>query len=629
MDPLPFHKRDHGIAERSKALELSLRSHLSPSDLEEHHNFKALLAQHDNDRRTKAENARRAKAERYLALEKSYSPALHPWYSPRAKGYNGDDNAHRQPFESFKGVDQHLQQRLTPLAPHEDPELRRDWEPSHDQRGCFEFEIADQKRRLARMGLVDRNSQWEYTPPQTPDPSPTPKPTNHQLARTWVPKEKPAQTTFSPPIPKPTNHHCAPKETFVPQMWVPPKPQEQQSKTPACRGWIQQVPVLKSRARKEDEQRKLVGQKFPEQRPAEQNAARQKCEQEKIHLPAAKPGNLYPGPTRIPGVLPPNHILHEDGKKQNRMSERARSELHKIKLARLEEIRYYKEENERKDREQQQQAKATLSAPKPEATKREPVKQLLAGVNRALEPKVEVAQGGAADRVEIGAFQAYSQQPLKGPKDAYEASLKCGRSFWEKYDKSYPIPGQSTDRPTGIEFARHTGTSRGEVPHDSSRTSDLRAAVEAIDKTSGNLLGISKTASDHDKTPTLEPSGVIVSGDKGNDLVGIADLSLTTIKDHPANMVPRQDAPLPPIPCAEQMSIGTKPEEDNGGVKDATEDASLADVDMHSEWEEVEHSPQDDGWSGFEQDSVDNDWTGSSSSPDMDWASDVMSEGCV
>lgn len=594
-DPLLLNKRKHGIDERSRALDLSLRKRLSASELEEHYGRKARLVQTANDPR--------AKVERFHAMEEHTPPALRRCFLPPSMGTNGDDNAYRQLFE---GVPQLSQQRPGPRAPHEDPELREDWVTSHDQRGYVEFEIADQERRLARMGLVGRNSQREGTRPQmTPEAifsSSKPKPTNHFFAQTWAPKEKSAQATLSPPTPKPTNHHCAPKETFVPQMWVPPKAQEQQSNTPTCRGWVQQVPLLKSKARKEDQQQKLPEKRPAEQKPLEQKPVQQKREQQKIQLPAAKPGNLYPGPTRIPSILPPNHILHQDDKEQSRMSERALSELHKTKLASLEIIRYYKEEKEREAEEQQH--KATLSAARPEVTKRGSVKQLLAGVNRALEQKVEVAQGGAV-----------------------EAGLKCGRSFWEKYDKSYPIPGQSPDRPTGSEFVRHTGTSRGEVPHDSSRTSDLRAAVEAIDRASGNLLEIPKTASDQDETPFLEPSSVIVSRNKEKDVPGIADLSLVAFKDHPAITVPGQDAPLPPISMAEQT--GTEPEENDGAVEDVVEDAPLGDVDMHSEWEKVEHSLQDDGWSEFEQDFASNDWKDGSSSLDLEWASDVVSEGCV
>ena len=565
LDPLLLNKRKQGIDERSKALELSLRSRLSAYEFEENYSRKARHVQGANDRR--------AKVEGFVTIEKSTFLALHPCAFPLAKGANGDDSAYGQPFEELL---QYMQQRPAPRAPHEDPELREDWEPSHDQRGYVDFEIADQKRRLARMGLVGRDSQRESTTPQMPFSSPTPKPTNHQFARTWAPTEKPAQTTLSPPVPTPTNHHCAPKETFVPQMWVPPKAQEQQNKNSACRGWIQQVPLLKSRARQEAEQRKLAGQK-----PLEQKPTRQKCEQERTRLPAAKPGSLYPGPTRIHSILPPNHILHQDDKEQSRMSERALLELHKTKLASLEVIRQHKEERDRKAGEQQQ-PKATLSAPKSGATKRESVKQLLAGVNRALEQKVEVSQGGAArtERVENGAFQPHSQQPHKGTEDA---SLKCGRRFWEKYDKSYPVLRQSPDRPIGSEFARHTGTSRGEVPHDSSRTGDLCAAVEAIDRTSGNLLEIPKTESDQDKTPIL---------------------------------------------CAEQMDTGTESEENDGAVKDVVETAPLGDVDIHLEWEEVEHSLED-GWSDVQQDFASNDSKDGSSSLDLEWVSDVVSEGCV
>lgn len=433
------------------------------------------------------------------------------------------------------------------------------------------------------------------------------------------------QTALSPPIPQPTNHPfartCAPKEKPAQQMRERSKAQEQQGESRACRQWARERPndvLVKARARQEAEQRKL---------------AQQECEQRKIHLPAAKPGNLYPGPTRIPGIPPPTHTSCDDHTGQIMMSEQPPPVPLKFKMASGEACRKYKE---RKERMNVEQRKAALSIPRPEATRIESVQHLLTGVNKALEQKAEAAEVKATETL---AFRAQLQQPHKGPEDAYEVGLKCGVKFWDQYDRNHPVSRESDDirsspslgsasaQPlatspkfqTGANVrACHPGVSRKEVPLDSSRTSDLRAAVEAIDRTSGDLLGIPKIASDQEKAPLLEPSVVSISGNREKDSVGIAGFSLVTYKDHPSILMRREDAPPRRNPWAEQTDMDTESKEGDGSVEDAVKIVQLEEEDIHLEWEEVDDSLGEDGWSDVEQDFVNNDWTGSTSSSDLE-----------
>lgn len=635
LDYLRLTQQDETTNERSKAHELSLRP-LSTSELEEHHRRKSCLF--------KAANDRLAKFERVTPVEKRALTALHHYnFAPPAIAMriNGSDGTHRQPLvaipqqcesqrkplpshphlanddhgrrqilrtngQPFEGLAKHSHPSPAPRPPqlaNEGYGQQQMFRTSRDQLGYVEFAIADQRRRMVRMGLASQDSCGEGTTPQTTDSPHAPKPTNHRLARTF-----------------------ASKEECVQHLQEQSKAQQQQSENQACGLWVHD----------QAERRKL----------AQQKREQQKREQQKVRLPAAKPGSLYPGPTRIPNPGPPNHFLRGDPKRQSVRSELTLSIHLKSKMASQET-----EEKERKAGEQQQ-PKATLWAPKPKATRTEPVKQLLDGVNKALEQKVDAVKAGAAKtaRAENDGFRAQSQQPHKGLEEQYEAGLKCGRSFWENYDKSYPMSRPphgiccfpclcpatqatvqpltaSPDRPASNDSTRHIGTSRKEVPYDSSRTSGFRAAVEAIDRTSGYLLENPKIASDQDKAPLLQPPGVLVSPNRETDVVGITNISVVTLKDHPTIVVPRQEAPLPPTPQAEQTDMGTELKGYDGGVEDVVGKAALGNVDIHLEWQEVEHDLEDDGWSDVEQDFADDDWSRNSSLQDLEWASDVVSEG--
>ena len=635
LDYLRLTKQDENLNERSKAQELSLRP-LSTSELEEHHKRKACLFKAANDRHALA----------FTVLHQCNFP-------PPAMGINGSEHAHRKPLEEipqqcesqrkpiafpphladedhgrrqilrtngqpFEGVSKDSQPSPAPRPPqwkNEEYWQRHMFRPSRDQRWYTDFELAGQKRRMARMGLASQDSCGEGTTSQTAHSPQTPKPTNHRLARTF-----------------------ASKEECVQHLQEQSKAQQQQSENPDCGLWV----------RDQAERRKLAEQKCEQQK-----REQQKREQQKKQLPAAKPGSLYPGPTRIPNFGPPHHFLHGDHKKQSRRSELTLSIHLKSKMASQGTDRDYKEEKER-TREQQQQPKATLWAPRPEATRTEPVRQPLDGVNKDLKQKVDAVKAGAAktERVENQASRAHSQQPHTSPEDRYEAGLKSGTSFSGKYDKSYPMsrplygtrcsssldPASvqpltaSPDHPAGNEVKRHTGTPQKEVTYDFSRTSGFRAAVEAIDRTSGHLLQSPRIPSDQDKVRLLEPSGVVVSPSRENGVVGIADISLVTFKDHPTIVVPRQDAPPPPpppTPQAEQTDMGTEIKEDNGGIEDVVRKMALEDVDIHLEWQEVEHCLEDDGWSDVEQDFADDKWSRTSSSLNLEWTSDVVSEGAV
>ncbi|KAL9136891.1 MAG: hypothetical protein Q9175_001897 [Cornicularia normoerica] len=602
LDYLRLDGQDDCIDERCRAHDLSVRP-LSLSELEEHYKRYACLQKFANDRWAKIEHIR--------GVEKRAFTALHQCKFTPAKANHGKDDTHRQ--LSGRILQQpHARPRPRPLdLPNEGHMEQQSLGARREQRGYSEFEIADQKRRVARMGLGGQQCHGKGATPHTTHPIPLPVPTNRRFPRTSNPKEESAQ-----------------------QMQEQSKAQEQQSETPACGPWVQERTnevLLKNRTRQEAGQRKL---------------AQQKHEQQKVQLPPAKPGNLYPGTSRISGILPPIRIAH-DNMEQNIMSELALSVHLKSKMASQEAYRKYKEEKEQ--RKEEKQRKAALSAPGSEATRTESVKQFLASVNKALEQEVEAAEVEAAETkgVEKESLRTQSQQRHKCPEDAYEACLKYGESLCYKYGKGYPIPRQfdgincspsvdfasvqaltaSLDHSIGADkSARHTGISQMEASLYSSRTSSLRAAVEAIDKTTGDLLESPKTASGQDEPPLLEPAAASILRKGYKCVVNVASLSLVTHKDLSVE-VPRQDVSLLPIPQPEQTDRGSELRENEESVEDAAKTALLRDVDIPLDWEEVDDSLGGDGWIVVEQDFVDNVLTGSSSSSDVEWASDVASEG--
>ncbi|KAF6226199.1 hypothetical protein HO133_009065 [Letharia lupina] len=584
---LDYSRLDRGddcTDERLRALELSVR-HLSASELEEHRKRKACFQKEANDQWVKIE-------EMHMVEQRAFA-ALHQCKFPPAKANNGKDNTHRQ----LSGVvRQHSQPNSRPCPlnfANEEHEQQQSPRTRHDQRGYLEFEIADQKRRLARMGLGGQQSDGECSISQAALPLRMIDPKSHLSPRT-----------------------CAPKGKHAQQMQEQSKAQEQQSETPPSGSWVHERIshiLLDAQARHDAGQR---------------NLAQQKREEQKVQLPAAEPGNLHPGPSRMSGIQPPVHTVHQDDVEQNVMSELALSVHLRSKMASQEAYRKYKEEKDRKKEEEER--KAAVSVPRSEATRTGSVKQILASVKNPLEQKVEAAMVEAAktEILQNEGLRDQSQQSQKGSEKAYETAIKYGESFWYKYDKSYPIPRQSNDHPTSAdESARHSRISQREVPLYSSRTNDLRAAIEAIDKTSGDLLESPKRASGQNEPPLLfEPSTASISRNREKCIVNAADLSLLTLK-YPSFKEFRQPVSPWPIPPGEQTDTSSESREDKANVEDAVEAAPLADVDIQLEWEEMDDSLGNEGWSDVEQDFVDSMWTGSSSSSDVEWASDVASEG--
>lgn len=421
LDFLRLKGLDDSSDEHFRALEPSIRR-LSASELEENHESKAYLKQDANDRWhrwTENQRARTSEA-RSLAF-------------PQAKVNNGRGSTHQQLYG--KNVDRaRPNSRPCPLDLTSEQLWqqhslgpRREW---REQRGYFEFETADQKRRVARMGLGGQKAHGEGTMPQTTLPPCIPEPTNHLFSRTCPPKERPAQ-----------------------QKQGQSKAQEQQNQTPASdqRGWERTSAVLLKAGAKQEAvqwnmaQHSLEDQNLAQRRRDQLTGKHQTLEPKKVQLPTAKPGNLYPGPTRIPEIIPPIHLVHADSREQSIKSELALSVRLKSKMACQEAYYNYKEKERKKKGVGEEQRKATLSIPRYEVTRTESVKQLLASVNKALEPKIEAAEVEVATTniAECKASRDQSLEPSKGPEHAYEAGPKCGESFWHKYDRNYPISRQS------------------------------------------------------------------------------------------------------------------------------------------------------------------------------------------
>ena len=333
------------------------------------------------------------------------SIALHQCRFPLAKSDNGKDNTYQQ---LPGGIFQHSQRKPRPCPLNlavEDRGQQQSLIMNHEQHGYLESESADQKRRAARTDLGGQYRGGEGTTTQTTFPPPTPEPTDHRFSRICVQNKGPTQ-----------------------QMQEQSKAPRQQSGTPSYRQWVQGVTniiPLNSQARQEAAQRQF---------------AQQKRDQQNVQLPAAKPGNQYPRPTRISG---PARTVHNNDTERSVVSDLKLSVHLKSNMGYQEKYRMYKAEKERKREEEQR--KAILSASTPEATGTESVKQLLASVNKVLEQKVEAAELEAADTKdsEVQAPQIQSQQPHRDPKDAYQDARKCGESFWHEYARSHPTLGPS------------------------------------------------------------------------------------------------------------------------------------------------------------------------------------------
>lgn len=572
---------------------------LSASELEEHHKRKACLKQDANDRWGRWTENQRART-----LE------ARPVACPPANVNNGTGNIHRQLFgETFEYARPKPRQSPCPLdLTSEHLWQQRSLGPRREQRGYFEFENADQKRRVARMGLGGQRTHWEGAMPQTTRPPRTPEPTNHLLPRSHPPKER-----------------------LVRRKHEQLEAQEQQSETSAFRqqGWKRtNTALLKAGAGQEEGQWKaaqnsLENQIFARQRREQPKGEHQTLEPQKLQLPTAKPGNLYPGPTRISEITPPIRFGHADSREDSIKSELPLSMHLKSKMA-CQEAYCKHEEKERKKMEGD--TKATLCISRHEVTRTEYVKRLLASVNKALELNIEASEVEAAKTniAEGKTSGDQSPEPSKGPENPFEAGPKCGESFWHRYDRSHPMFRQSDDCRVGLKTLA-LGTGPSQVSLDPSQLSDLHAAVEAIDRTSGDLLESPKAISDQHESPLLQSSTVSISQNREESAVSVSGLSRAPHK-HPSVKTPNQSMSPPPTPRAEQTDLSSNPRQDKEGGREAT-GAAQWDVNIELEWEEVDGGLGDDEWIDVEQDFEHIVGTGNLSSSDVEWASDAGSEG--
>ena len=557
-------------------------------------------------RLTQDANGGWAQIEQVHTVKNRASTALHQCTAPLAKADKGENDTHRQ----LPGGDLQNSQRKPRPSPLnlavEDYVQQQHLSTKREHSGYSEFEAADQERRLARMGLGGRQYHGERAIPQTTLPLPIPEPTNHLSPQT-----------------------CVSKRTFVPQMQKQPKAQNQQNERPAYGPWMRKSTNdmrLDARARQEARERR----------------AQQKREEQKVQLPAAKPGNSYPGPSRIAG---PVRTVDTDDIERGIMSDLALSVQLKSKLAGQEAYRKYKEEERKREEEQR---KATLSMSIHEATRTESVKQLLTSVRKAQEQKVEAAELEAADPVSLESevLRAQSQQRHQDPKDAYGATRRFRERFWSMYSTNYPMAKKSTAThcspsfdPTSIQpliaspghskgaggSPRHSRTPQREVIFDSSRKSDYRSATEAIDKVSGDLLESPKTASTQDKSSVVEPWMASKSPSREECVANDASVPLVSHKDQSVN-APKQDVSPLPVSQARETHMSPEVRPDREITESAVEVAPHGSLDMQMEWEEIDYSLEDDGWSDVEQDIEDDARAGKPDSSDVEWASDVASE---
>ena len=605
LDYLHLNGQDSSVDERVRAHELSVRP-LSLYEVEEHHKRHASLQRYANDH-----------LKLVRATDNGPITALRQHKTLPAKTHNGKNCT--QSERSSGVTNATARPRSRPLhIPSQNYREQQILDPTCEKRGHTEFEISDQERRVARMGLGTQKCCGKGATPHTTPALPESVPTSHQSLRVRVPERKPIQ-----------------------QIQEQPKAQVQYSKSPACCSLVQERnndTLLESQAREEA---------------GRQQSARE-CEQEmvqKVQLPAAKPGSLYPGPSRISDTLHPLHAKME----QAILSEIGNSAYQKSKRASREAYFQYKEE----ERELEEKRKGALSAPGSVsvATRTESVKRLLANVNKPLEQEVGAVGVEVADTrgVQNEAFLIQSQEPHKRTVDAFEAADSHGESICYDYNNGTPRspsvgfaseqPSKaSPDHPTAATVADRLAPQTGTIQREASTSSELSgvgAAVEAIDKTNGDLLGSPKTASGPGKPPeaNLKPLSIKRYGNK--IVVHLARVSLGTLGKRSFDMS-RQDVSPLPVPQPEQRDMSSEvkiaPEavdalklvlvvdstESRGAaesMEDTVEDA------IESGWERIDDCFGDDEWSVVEQDSVIEVSTESPGSSDMEWAFDVDSEG--
>ena len=595
LDRLRLNGQEEGIDDCFRALEFR-SGPLSASELEEYYRHKA-LAREANGRWARVEQVRPVR-NRAFTLPNQCS-------IPVAKVDHGKNSTHGQ---RPGGIIQHSQPKPGPhpVNPAVDGrEEQRILRTRREQSEFLEFQTAEWKRRVARVELdaqkYHRESPASYTtlPPLEPDP------TDRLFSPAYVPIVRPVRQT----------HEQS-------------KAEKRQRETPVCGHWVPQGTndvLLNARAMQE------AGRGKPTQ---------QTHEQGKVQLPAARPGSLYPRPSRMSG---PVRITHDIDLDRSIMSDLALSVHLKSKMACQEAYRRCKEERERKKEEEQR--KASLSGPTSEATRTESVKQLLASVKKVLEPKVEAGETDA-DGLDDEALRAQPQLPHGDLRDASEAARKRGQSFWHEYARSYPTPRQpdgihcstshdsasvqpmtaSPDRWKGAdEEARHT---QNEVPLDPSRTSDYRAAIEAIDKVSGDRLRSPETASGRDEPSSIEPSTASLLRTIEKCVAKVGRASLVVRKDPPAAKSSENNVAAPPVSQTGErdtspVSRGGEDENEHGVAVDTAATAEArGDLDIEMEWLDVGGAfADDDAWSDVERDFEEEDGrTGGTGGEDVEWA---------
>lgn len=364
----------------------------------------------------------------------------------------------------------------------------------------------------------------------------------------------------------------------------------------------------------------------------------QKCDQQEVQLPAAKLDNLHSGLSRTAATMSPTRGVRDDDMEQSVMSELAHTVHLKSKMATQEDYRKYRDEKARK-KEEEEQCHAPGSVPRPEITRTESVKQLLAGVNKVLKQKVEPVdiEASTTKGIENMAPLAQSQQLHEGREGAYKV-LKCVEDpfyGWNRNSARFKLsdgiyysakcefyvraaliasPGHSI---SADEPACHTEVSREEVPPHFSRTNDISTKVEANDMASDDLVVSSKFASSQDEPSHLEPSAVFIVQDREKILVNVADLP--PVKESLQHV-------LLPISQANQTDMSPEIRDDAEGTEVGAETAPPGDITIQMEWETVDDGLGCDGWSDVEQEYLDDVWEGSLSSSDVEWATDLASE---
>ena len=566
LDYLGLNGQDKAVKGCFRVSDLNSRP-LTPSEVEEYHRRQA--------RRSQEANSRWARPEQVPTRMNGAFTASYQGTIPVVKLGNGHENIHRQlPGE----MNQHLQRKpaSNPLnLAVEDYGQRQNLGTRRERREYLRCESAEEARRLERMGI---SAQQYYN------------------------ERAMAQRALALPMP-PEPSKCL----------LPP-------------------PLLNDRVRQEVEQRKLAQQRRDEM----------KREQEKVQLPAAKPGNSYPRPSRISG---PVRTVHDDDMERRITSNLTFSMQLKSSEAHREAYRMYHERKARKKEEERR--KAAVSVPTPEPTRTESVKQLLSSVKKALEQKVEAAELEAADTecLESGALRAQSQQLQQDQNDAKQAARQCGESFWYEYSANYPTAGcsstttqwsqNSDSAPTQPLMAKpghlkgeddladririRPRRSRLEYPQEKI---DYRPATEAIDKVPGDLLENPRAVSGQDDPSSLEPSVSSTSRSKGKCAADNPPVPLASSKDSSVNMSKNHASSLP-IPQEKETNMCPEVRADGKIVENARGTVPLGDLDVESEWEEVDDDLGDEGWSDVEED-VEDDARRESS--DVEWASDVGSE---